>query len=117
MAKKDESEYKTEIPIPAKTSEGREDQLIHAAFDLVEWRIHNGTASAQETVHFLKLGSTKSRLEESKLENEVTVLKARVEEMKSRVSSEAMYQEVLEAMRVYSGAEPKRDGDFDEDVQ
>lgn len=116
MAKKDDLEYKSDVPIPAKTSEGREDQLIHAAMDLVEWRIHNGLASAQETVHFLKLGSTKSRLEERKLENEVVVLQARVEEMKARTSSEAMYKEVLEAMRVYSGA-PREEGEFDEDVQ
>ena len=42
---------------PASTPEAREQQLISAAYDLVEERILNGTATSQELVHFLKLGS------------------------------------------------------------
>ena len=55
------------LPPPATTLEGREDQLIAAAMDLVERRIAEGTASAQETVHFLKLGSVRNQLEQNKL--------------------------------------------------
>ena len=42
---------------PASTPEAREQQLISAAYDLVEERILNGTATSHELVHFLKLGS------------------------------------------------------------
>lgn len=101
------------IPPPAKTIEGRNDQLIAAAFDLVEKRIHNETASAQETVHFLKLGSTRARLEEEKLKAENLALEARVKEMEGRRSGEDVYQKALAAFRGYSGQEPIIDDDDD----
>ena len=48
---------------PAMTPEAREQQLIALAVDLVEQRLIDGTASAQETTHFLKLASRKAKLE------------------------------------------------------
>ena len=96
----------TEIPPPATTVEGRNDQLISAAFDLAEKRLHQGTASAQETVHFLKLGSTRAKLEEEKLRAENLALEARVKEMESRRSGEDLYNQALQAFRGYSGQEP-----------
>jgi len=94
------------IPPPATTIEGRNDQLIAAAFDLAERRIHSGDASAQEVVHFLKLGSTRARLEEEKLKAENLALEARVKEMESRRTGEDMYNRALAAFRGYSGQEP-----------
>jgi hypothetical protein len=91
------------LPPPATTLEGREDQLIAAAMDLVERRIHEGTASAQETVHFLRLGSVRNQLEQDKLRHENEVLQTRVKEMESRRSSEELYTKALAAMRGYQG--------------
>ena len=51
---------------PALSPEARENQLIALAVDLVEQRLIDGTASSQETTHFLKLGSTKNQLEMAK---------------------------------------------------
>lgn len=100
------------LPPPATTLEGREDQLIAAAMDLVERRIHEGTASAQETVHFLRLGSVRNQLEQDKLRHENEVLKTRVKEMESRRSSEELYEKALSAMRGYQGLdEPEEDYD------
>lgn len=100
------------LPPPATTLEGREDQLIAAAMDLVERRISEGTASAQETVHFLRLGSVRNQLEQDKLRNENEVLKTRVKEMESRRSSEELYERALAAMRGYQGIEdPQEDYD------
>ena len=56
---------------PAITPEGREMQLINLAMDLVEQRLRDGTASAQETTHVLKLGSIRNQLEVKKLEKEL----------------------------------------------
>lgn len=98
------------LPPPATTLEGREDQLIAAAMDLVERRIAEGTASAQETVHFLKLGSVRNQLEQNKLKAENNMLSARVKDMESRQSSEGLYAKALAAFKGYSGEEP-----FDED--
>ena len=56
----------------ATSPEARENQLISLAYDLVEQRLRDGTATSQETVHFLKLGSTKDRIEKEILERQKT---------------------------------------------
>ena len=102
------------LPPPATTLEGREDQLIAAAMDLVERRIAEGSASAQETVHFLKLGSVRNQLEQNKLKAENDMLSARVKEMESRQSTEGLYARALAAFKGYSGQE---DIDLDDDYE
>lgn len=109
MARRKPEETPVILPPPATTLEGREDQLIAAAMDLVERRIHQGTASAQETVHFLRLGSVRNQLEQDKLRHENEVLKTRVKEMESRRSSEELYARALAAMRGYQGLEPSEE--------
>lgn len=107
-----------QLPPPATTIEGRNDQLIVAAFNLVERRIHEGSASAQETVHFLRMGSTKDRLEQEKLRRENLVLESRVKEMEARTSGDELLTRALAAFRGYSGQEavnPEALG-FDENV-
>lgn len=101
------------LPPPATTLEGRENQLIAMAYDLAEERMHNKSASAQEVVHFLKLGTTRERLEQDKLRNELGVLQARVKEMEGRRTGEDMYNKALAAFRGYSGQEPIEDDDSD----
>jgi len=102
------------LPPPATTLEGREDQLIAAAMDLVERRISEGSASAQETVHFLKLGSVRNQLEQSKLKAENDMLSARVKDMESRQNSEGLYAAALAAFKGYSGEEPIEEDDFED---
>jgi hypothetical protein len=98
------SDYK--LPPPATTLEGRNDQLTALAFNLVERRLHDGSASAQETVHFLKMGATTARLQEEKLRMESLALQARIEEAKARNSGEELMKEALAAFKGYSGLEP-----------
>ena len=76
---------------PALTPEARENQLIALAVDLVEQRLREGTASSQETTHFLKLGSMKNRLEMEKLEEENKLLKAKTESIQSQKRVEELY--------------------------
>jgi hypothetical protein len=95
-----------QLPPPATTLEGRNDQLTNAAFSLVERRLHDGTASAQETVHFLKMGATNYRLQEEKLRMESLALEARIQEAKNRNSGEELMKQALAAFRGYSGQEP-----------
>ena len=62
MAKVKKSQPNTTRKVrPALTPEARENQLIALATDLVEKRLIEGTASSQETTHFLKLATTKSK--------------------------------------------------------
>ena len=88
---------------PALTPEARENQMIALAVDLVEQRLLDGTASSQETTHFLKLGSMKNRLEMEKLQEENRLLKARTEALQSTKRVEELYSEAIKAMRRYSG--------------
>ena len=97
---------------PATTPEGRENQLISLAMDLVEKRLLAGTASSQETTHFLKLGSTKERLEKDILEKQKDLITAKTESIQSAKRVEELYVNALNAMRRYSG---DRRGDDDEE--
>ena len=97
---------------PALTPEARENQLIALAVDLVEQRLMDGTASSQETTHFLKLGSMKNRLEMEKLEEENKLLKAKTESIQSQKRVEELYAEALNAMRNYAGQSGGIDDDY-----
>ncbi len=88
---------------PALTPEARENQLIALAYDRAEQQLIEGTASAQVIAHFLKLGSTKEKIERKKLEKETELLNAKTENIKSEQTSEELYGKVLDAMKRYSG--------------
>lgn len=96
---------------PARTREGRENQLISAAVDLAEKQLREGTASAQVITHYLKLGSTREQLEKEKLIRENEVLKAKAEALQSQKNVEALYGNAIKAMRSYTGQETGEDSD------
>lgn len=88
---------------PALTPEARENQLISLAVDLAERQLLEGTASSQVITHYLKLGSTKERLEKEKLIEENKLLRAKTENLQSMKRVEELYSEALNAMRNYAG--------------
>lgn len=88
---------------PALTPEARENQMISLAVDLAEKQLMEGTASSQVITHYLKLGSTKERLEKEKLEEENKLLRARTESLQSAKRVEELYAAAITAMKRYSG--------------
>lgn len=100
---------------PATTPEARENQLIAAAVDLAARQLEDGSASAQVITHYLKLGSSRERLEQEKMIQEVELAKAKIEAMASAKRIEEMYGEALNAMRAYGGHEPLDLPDVDYD--
>lgn len=96
---------------PALTPEARENQLISLAIDLVEQRLLDGTASSQETTHFLKLASRKSKLEAERFELENELIKAKTKALHDAADMKALYADAIAAMRRYSG----HGSDFDDD--
>ena len=88
---------------PALSPEARENQLISLAVDLVEQRLIDGTASSQETTHFLKLATTKARLEKEILEKQKELMVAKTEQIRSEQHKEELYEEVINALRKYNG--------------
>lgn len=100
---------------PVTTPEARENQLVALAHDVAEKRLREGTASAQEVVHFLKLGSSREKLEQERLELENGFLAQKTEALKAQARVEELISDALDAMRGYSGQEPVSRGDDYED--
>ena len=90
---------------PASTPEERENQMIALAYDLAEQRLLEGTATSQEIVHFLKLGSTKERLEKQILEQQNELMEAKTEAIRSERRIDEMYARAMKAFSRYSGTE------------
>lgn len=88
---------------PAVSPEVRESRMISLAMDLVEERLVNGTATSQEIVHFLKLGSMREQQEREKMDKEMTLLEAKVEALQSAQRVEELYREAMNAFKIYSG--------------
>lgn len=88
---------------PALTPEARENQMINLAVDLAEKQLREGTASSQVITHYLKLGSTKERIEKEILERQKELIEAKTKSYQSSDEMKALYMNALEAMKRYSG--------------
>lgn len=97
----------------ATTPEGRENQIVAMAVDLAERQIADGTASAQVITHFLKMGSTREKLEQERLHEEVSLKRAQREQLESQARVEELYTKALDAMRGYKGDDPEPTADDD----
>lgn len=97
---------------PALTPEARENQLISLAVDLAEKQLQEGTASSQVITHYLKLGSTKERIEKEILEKQKELISAKTEALKSAQRIEELYTEAISAMRKYSGQRTAEDDEY-----
>lgn len=87
---------------PATTPEARENQLISLAIDLAEKQLIEGTASSQVITHYLKLGSTKERIEKEIMEKQKELIEAKTQSLQSAKRVEELYADALEAMRKYT---------------
>jgi hypothetical protein len=77
--------------------------VIALAYDLAEKQIVEGTASSQVISHFLKLGSTKERIEKDILMQQKELIQAKTDAIRSAKKVEELYTNALNAMRSYSG--------------
>jgi len=94
---------------PALTPEARENQLISLAVDLAEKQLRDGTASSQVITHYLKLGSTKEKIEKEILEKQKELIEAKTQSLQSAKRIEELYENALDAMRRYSGRSNSED--------
>ena len=106
MARRKPSEGEGRRRKPATSPEQREGELVSLAADLAEEQIRGGTASSQVITHFLKLGSSRERLEQARISHENELLQVKKEAMEGQARVEDLYRTALDAMRSYSGAEP-----------
>lgn len=99
---------------PATTPEERETELISLAYDVAEEQLENNTASSQVITQFLKLGSSRERLEQERLTHENELTKVKIEAMESATRMEELYGEAIKAMSMYQGGHVTVDGDVEE---
>lgn len=107
------AEEPPQLPRPALTLEARENQLISLAVNLAEKQLLEGTASSQVITHYLKLATTRERLEKEIMEKQKQLLEAKTDAIQSEKASGELYSKVLAAMRKYSGQSEEY---YDEDV-
>lgn len=62
-----------------------------------------GTAPPSVVIHYLKLGTSREKLEQERLLAENKMLKAKAEALEASARGEEAYAEVLRAFRAYSG--------------
>lgn len=94
---------------PARNPDSRENQLVSLAVDLAERQLRDGTASSQVIAHYLKVGSSKERIEKDILLEEKKLKIAKTEALQSSKRVEELYKEAMDAMRSYSGSRSKDD--------
>lgn len=109
---RDNPEPKRRKRPPATTPEARENQLIDLAVDLAEKQLEEGSASSQVLTHFLKLASTREKLDQEKIRNENALLQAKIDQLGSMQRIEELYGEAMNAMRSYQGEEPEFDDSY-----
>lgn len=100
---------------PATTPESRENQLISLAVDLAEKQLMEGTASSQVITHYLKLGSTKEKIERDILKEQKKLIVAKTENLQSAKRIEELYAKAIDAMRHYSGNDSGESPEFDDE--
>ena len=88
---------------PATTEEAREKQLIAMAYDLAEQRMRDGTASSQEVVHFLRMGSQRDKLEKEIMGEQKKLVTAKAGAYESARNLETMISDAMEMFKVYNG--------------
>lgn len=102
--KKEPKPLEGAMPImPAMTPEARENQLIALAVDLAEQQLRDGTASSQVITHYLKLATTREKMEKDILEKQLALIEAKTENLKSAKRIEELYASAMEAMKDYRG--------------
>lgn len=103
MAKAEKTNSKKGSVRPALSPEAQENLMISLANDLALKQLQDGTASSQMITHFLKLGSSRERLEQERISVEVSLTKTKQETLESAKGADDMYAKALNAIREYQG--------------
>lgn len=101
--KKSNSEQTQSKIRPALTSDAQEKRMTALAMDLAEKQLREGTASSQVITHFLKIASSRERIEKEILEKQKELISAKTESLQSAKRIEELFEEAKKAMMIYSG--------------
>lgn len=98
---------------PALSPEARENQLISLAEDLAEQQLRDGTASSQVITHYLKLGTTRERIEKELLEKQLVLTEAKTNALKEQKDMKVLYEKAIKAIQRYNGHADPDEQEFD----
>lgn len=88
---------------PPRTIEDAENYNTKLAIELARKQLEEGTASSQVIVHYLKLGSSKEKIERDILLQQRELMAAKTGAIQSTQTSEELYSEAIKALRTYTG--------------
>lgn len=86
---------------PAKSPEAREKQMVVLAVNLAEKQLMDGTASSAVITHYLKLASSREKIEQDMMLNQSKLVAAKAEQIAYGKETESTNQSVLEALKGY----------------
>ena len=94
---------------PVRSDEARESRLISLAVDLAERQLEEGTASSQVIVHYLKLGTTREKIEKEILERQKDLIEAKTDSLKANQQLSELFTKAIEAMKTYGPSEDEKE--------
>lgn len=97
---------------PALTAEAREMQLVSLAYDLLEQRLRDGTATSQEVTTMIKYGTEKARLELDIMRSQRDLMDAKRESINAAIQTDETFKEAIRMMGIYSGEEPRDESEL-----
>lgn len=98
-----ESQTTPVIPRTGLTTEADENQLIALAVDAAKKQLVEGTAPTSIILHYLKLATTRERIEREIMEKQKELMTAKTELLASQARVEELYTQAMRAMQMYSG--------------
>lgn len=115
MSKKQSQELTPRNKTP-RTPEEYERLNVSLAMRLASERLRDGTASAQEILYWLKVGSPETQLQRQLIKAQISLNEAKVDEIKSVKRDADMYENAMKAINRYQPEKEHQtfDGEFEE---
>lgn len=110
-AKSAESPKAPERMRPSLSQEADENQLISLSIDAAKKMLIEGTAPTSIVLHYLKLATTREKMERQMMETQQELMVAKKQALESQAKVEQLYADAMKAMQKYSGYDDGEIGD------
>lgn len=88
---------------PGLSPEADENQLISLSIDAAKKMLVEGTAPTSIVLHYLKLATTRERMEREMMATQKELMEAKKQALESQAKVEQLYADAMKAMQRYSG--------------
>jgi len=88
---------------PGLTPEADENQLISLSVEAAKQLLIEGKAPTSIILHYLKLATSRERLEREIMQKDMELKDAKIQALESQAKVEQLYVEAMRAMQRYSG--------------